>query len=257
MVADSWTVTRRDFAHWARQPGQLAVGLVFPVMMLVMFAYFLGGGMAVPGGGKYVEFLVPGMFALTMAFGLEATMTALTQDMNRGIIDRFRALPMATSAVLVGRSIADMLQSAAGLLVMVGAGLLMGWRSHHGPGAALAAVGLSLLFRFAMLWVGILVGLVAGRPEMVQAVQILIWPVTFLSSAFTSPDTMPDWLGAIARWNPLSSTAGAVRDLFGNPHWSDGSWATDNAVLLAVLWPLVLLAVFFPLAVARYGRLSR
>jgi ABC-type multidrug transport system permease subunit len=247
-------MTRRGLAHWARQPVQLAVGLAFPVMMLVMFGYFLGGGMDVAG---YREYLVPGMFALTMAFGLEATMVALTQDLTKGVVDRFRSMPMAPSAVLVGRSAVDMLESAVALLVLVGAGLAMGWSWHDGWAGALAALGLLLWLRLAMLWTGIYLGMVAGRPEMVQAVQILVWPSVFLSNAFTSPDTMPGWMGAIAEWNPLSATALATRELFGNPVWgAGGSWATEHALLLAVAWPAVLVAVFCPLAVRRYRRLD-
>ncbi|MEU6079970.1 ABC transporter permease [Streptomyces sp. NPDC047108] len=256
-LTDCWTMTRRELAHWARQPVQIVVGLVFPVMMLLMFAYFIGGGMTVAGGGDYKEFLVPGMFVLTMAFGLEATMIAITQDLNKGVVDRFRSMPMASSAVLVGRSAADMLQSALGLVVMVGVGLAMGWRWQGGSAGALGAVGLLLLLRFAMLWIGIFLGLLAGRPELVQAVQILIWPVAFLSSVFSSPEDMPGWLGAVAEWNPLSATAAAVRELFANPGWGGGSWVARHALELAVAWPLVLLAVFFPLAVSRFARLSR
>ncbi|WP_059010963.1 ABC transporter permease [Streptomyces specialis] len=250
------TMPRRGFAHWARRPGQFAVGLAFPVMMLVMFAYFLGGGMAVEGGGDYTEFLVPGMLALTMAFGLEATMIELTQDINRGVLDRFRSMPIARSAILVGRSLLDMLGSVVSLLVMLGAGWAIGWRWHGTAAEAAAAIGLLLLLRFAMLWAGILLALVARRPESVQAVQILVWPVAFLSNAFTSPDTMPDWMGAVAEWNPMSATAGAIRELFGNPGWGGDSWAVEHSVALAVAWPLVLLAVLVPLAVRRYARLS-
>ncbi|MEV5594091.1 ABC transporter permease [Streptomyces sp. NPDC052496] len=257
LLADSWTMTRRGLAHWARQPVQVVVGLAFPVLMLVMFGYFLGGGMALPGGGDYKEFLVPGMLALTMAFGLEATMVAVTGDLDKGVIDRFRSMPMAPSAVLIGRSVLDMLESAVSLLVMIGAGLLMGWRWHGGFGAALYAVGLLLLLRFAMLWIGLHLALLAGKPELVQAVQILVWPLGFLSSAFVSPASMPAWLGAVAEWNPLSATAGAVRELFGNPRWPGGGWASEHAQLLAVGWPLVLLAVFFPLAVRRFGRMGK
>ncbi|MDX3228278.1 ABC transporter permease [Streptomyces sp. ME19-01-6] len=256
-ATDSWTMTRRGLAHWARLPAPLVVGLVFPVMMLLMFAYFLGGGMTVPGGGDYKEYLVPGMLALNMAFGIESTMIAVTQDLNKGVIDRFRSMPIAPSAVLVGRSALDMLQSALGLLVLIGTGLAMGWRWHVGPGDALAAVGLLLLLRFAMLWLGIYFGMVAGRPEMVQAVQILIWPVGFLSNVFASPESMPGWLGAIADWNPMSATATAVRELFGRPGQGGGPWPVEHAQLLAVCWPLALLAVFLPLAVGRYKNLSR
>ncbi|MER5470338.1 ABC transporter permease [Streptomyces sp. NPDC002685] len=242
-------MTRRELAHWARQPVQAAVGLVFPVMLLLMFGYLVGGGRGVEGA--YVDYLVPGMLALTMAFGLEGTMLAVTQDLDKGVIDRFRSLPMANGAVLVGRSAADMLQSAVGLAVLTGVGYAIGWHAHGTPGAFLGAMGLLLLFRFAMLWIGIHLAMVAGKPEMVQAVQILVWPVGFLSNAFATPDSMPGWLGTVVEWNPMSHTATAVRDLFGGPGGEPGHAGA------AVLWPLALLAVFFPLAVRRFARLSR
>ncbi|MFJ2025978.1 ABC transporter permease [Streptomyces sp. NPDC087897] len=254
-VADSWTMTRRELAHWARQPVAVLVNLVFPVMLLLMFTYLVGGGRGVDGDPT--EYLVPGMLALTMAFGLESTMLAVTQDLGKGVIDRFRSMPMAPGAVLVGRSAADMLQSVAALAVMTGVGYAVGWRWHHGPGAALGAMGLLLLLRFAMLWVGIHLALVAGRPEMVSAVQILVWPVGFLSNVFAAPGSMPAWLGAVVEWNPMSATATAVRDLFGNPGGAAGSWAAEHAGLLAVLWPVAIVAVFFPLAVRRFARLGR
>ncbi|WP_437114866.1 ABC transporter permease [Streptomyces longispororuber] len=255
-VADSWTMTRRELAHWARQPVQVFVGLAFPVMMLLMFNYLIGGGKGI--AGNYVEFLVPGMFALTMVFGLDATMVAVTGDLNKGVVDRFRAMPMTNGAVLVGRSVADMLQSFASLLVMMGVGLAIGWRWHGSLAAVAGAVGLLMLLRFAMLWLGIYLAMVAGKPELVMAVQILVWPVGFLSNAFTVPQTMPDWLGAVVEWNPMSATAAAVRDLFGNdPGVPDTSWAADHAALLAVLWPLVLAALFAPLAIRRFTALSK
>lgn len=248
-LTDSWTMTRRELAHWARQPVRVLVGLVFPVMLLLMFGYLVGGGRGVEG--EYVDYLVPGMLALTMAFGLEATMIAVTQDLNKGVIDRFRSMPMANGAVLVGRSAADMLQSVLSLAAMIGVGLAIGWRVHGGVGGLLAAVGLLLLFRFAMLWIGIHLAMVAGKPEMVQAVQILVWPVGFLSNAFATPDSMPGWLGTVVDWNPMSQTATAVRDQLGGPGGEPGH------VGAAVLWPLALLAVFFPLALRRFARLSR
>ncbi|MFF7180232.1 ABC transporter permease [Streptomyces sp. NPDC008121] len=248
VMSDCWTMTRRELAHWARQPVQVVVGLVFPIMMLLMFGYLVGGGRGVEG--EYVDFLVPGMLTLTMVFGLEGTMTAVTQDLNKGVIDRFRSMPMADGAVLVGRSAADMLQSAAGLLLMIGVGHALGWRATGGAGAFLGAVGLLLLLRFAMLWIGIFLALVAGRAELVQAVQILVWPIGFLSNAFAVPGSMPGWLGTAVEWNPMSATATAVRDLFGNPGGEPGQ------VMAAVVWPLALLAVFFPLAVRRFRRLS-
>ncbi|MEU7010724.1 ABC transporter permease [Streptomyces sp. NPDC046332] len=248
VMSDCWTMTRRELAHWARQPVVVVVGLAFPVMMMLMFGYLVGGGREIQG--DYVDYLVPGMLTLTMVFGLEATMTAVTQDLNKGVIDRFRSMPMADGAVLVGRSVADMLQSAAGLLVMAGVGYAIGWRAHGGPVAFLGAMGLLLLLRFAMLWIGIYLAMVAGRPELVMAVQILVWPVGFLSNAFASSESMPGWLGTVVQWNPMSATATAVRDLFGNPGGEPGH------VMAAVVWPLLLLAVFLPLAVRRFRRLS-
>ncbi|MFD5874135.1 ABC transporter permease [Streptomyces sp. NPDC060322] len=254
-LTDSWTMTRRELAYWARQPVQVVVGLVFPVMLLLMFNYLVGGGSGIDGDNT--DFLVPGMLALTMAFGLEGTMLAVTQDLNKGVIDRFRSMPMVPGAVLAGRSAADMLQSVAALAVMTGVGYALGWRWHKGTAAALTALGLLLLLRFAMLWIGIHLAMVAGRPEMVQAVQILVWPVGFLSNVFASPESMPGWLGAVVEWNPMSATATAVRGLFGNPGGASGSWAAEHAGLLAVAWPVALLVLFLPLAVRRFARIDR
>lgn len=256
-LADGWTITLRDLSHWARQPSQVIVGLLFPVMVVLMFGYLFGGGMTVPGGGDYREFLMPGMFAMTMVFGIETTFTSVSTDAARGVTDRFRSMPMAASAVVVGRAVADMLNSVLGLAVMVACGLAVGWRWHDGPGAALAAVGLLLLLRFALLWIGIHLGLVIKSPEAVMAVQILVWPLGFLSNTFASPATMPGWLGAIAEWNPMSATVAATRELFGNPGWGGDSWAAQHAPLMAVVWPVLLLAVFFPLSARRYRLLSR
>ena len=256
-IIDAWTIAGRDLAHWARQPFQVVVGLLFPVLLVLMFGYLFGGGMVLPGGGNYREFLLPGMFTMTMLFGIEATMIAVTTDASKGVTDRFRSLPMAPSAVVVGRSIADMLNSLVGLVAMVICGLAVGWRWHHGPGKALLAVGLLLLLRFALLWVGIYLGLVVKNPEAVMAVQILVWPLGFFSNTFAAPATMPGWLGAIAEWNPLSATVAATRQLFGNPGWGGESWAAQHALWLAILWPLLLCAIFFPLSVSRYRGLSR
>jgi ABC-2 type transport system permease protein len=257
-LADGWTMTRRDVLHWSREPGPVIIGLLFPVLMVVMFGYLFGGAMAVPGGGDgYREFILPGMFAMTMAFGLEATMIAVSTDAARGVTDRFRSMPMAPSAVVVGRAGADLLNSVLGLAVIMVAGLLVGWRAHTDPLSVLAAVGLLLLLRFALLWLGIYLGLVIKGAESVVAVQILIWPVSFLANTFVAPGTMPGWLGTIAEWNPLSATVAATRELFGNPSWGGGSWVEQHALLMAVVWPVVLTAIFFPLSVRRFQRLSR
>ncbi|TDP91137.1 ABC transporter permease [Labedaea rhizosphaerae] len=256
-VTDGWTITRRDLLHWRRAPSIAVITLLFPVLLLLMFSYLLGGGMAVPDGGDYREFLVPGMAAMVMLFGLETTFTSVATDATRGITDRFRSLPMSPSAVVLGRAGADLLQSLATIAVLIGAGLLVGWRWHNGLGPALGALAMLILLRIALLAVGIFLGLLAADPQAVVAMQILVWPFGFLSNVFTSPATMPGWLGTIADANPVSATVAAVRELCGNPGWPGTSWFAENATLLAVVWPLVLLAIFFPLAVRRYQRLNR
>ncbi|QFG20484.1 ABC transporter permease [Actinomadura sp. WMMB 499] len=258
-AADGWTLTRRALAHWVRRPDQLVMGLLFPVMVVLMMGYLFGGQMEVPGG-DYRAFIVPGMFAMTMVFGVETTFTAIAADAARGVSDRFRAMPMSPSAVVVGRGAADLIDALAALAVMAGCGLLIGWRVHDGILPALAGLGLLLLLRFALIWVGVYLGLVAKGPESVMVVQILVWPIGFLSSALVAPGTMPGWLGTIAEWNPMSSTVTACRELFGDPSLaalSSGSWAAGHALLLAVAWPLAITAVFFPLAVRRYRAMGR
>lgn len=258
-VADAWVITGRDLAHWARQPGAvIANTLLFPLMIVLMFGYLLGGAMTVPGGGDYRDFLMPGMFAMTMVFGIGATVTAVSADVARGVTDRFRAMPMATSAVIAGRAAADMLSSAAALAVLTGCGWLVGWQPHRGATRAVAALALLLLLRFAFVWIGIYLGLTFySSPEAVTAVRTLEFPIGFLGNPFVAISTMPVWIAAIAQWNPLSSTVSAARQLFGDPTGAHSSWITDHAVLLAVAWPLLLIAVFFPLSLHRYRRLSR
>ena len=256
-IADAWIITRRDLTHWRLRPATVIMGWFFPVMIVLMFGFLFGGALRVPNGGSYFEFLMPGMFATTMLFGLEATMLAVTTDASRGVTDRFRSLPMSASAVVLGRCLADLLNSIVGLAVVLGVGLLLGWRWHAGLAPALAAIGLLLLLRFALLWVGIFFGLRAKGPESVTSVQILVWPVSFLSNAFVDPSTMPPWLGVCAQWNPLSATTSAIRQLFLNPGWQAGSWSAEHAVLLAMGWPVLLVAIFLPLSVRAYRRLNR
>jgi ABC-2 type transport system permease protein len=255
-LTDSWTMTERALAHWVRQPWLVGMGLAFPLLLLAMFLYIFGGGMTVPGGGDYRDFLVPGVFAVTMFFGLEATMTAVNADVARGVTERFRSMPMAPSAVVAGRSIADLLFSVIALLVLVGAGLMVGWEWHAGFGDALYAFALLLVLRFAFIWVGIYLGLLVKGQESIASVQVLVWPFAALSSVFTSPEHMPNWLGTIAEWNPLSATLNATRELFGNPGSGGGSWVAEHAELMAVAWPLAIVAVFFPLSVRAYRALG-
>ncbi len=258
-IRDTWVITRRGLAHWRQQPGAVIVNtLVFPVMIVLMFGYLLGGAMTVPGGGDYRDFLMPGMFAMTMVFGIGATVTAVSTDAARGVTDRFRSLPMAAPAVIAGRAAADMLNSTAALTVLTGCGLAVGWHPHRGAARAIAALSLLLLLRFAFLWIGVYLGLrFHSSPEAVTAVRTLEFPAGFLGSPFVAVSTMPAWLGAIALWNPLSSTATAARQLFGDPMGANSSWITSHALTMSVAWPLLLTAVFFPLSLRRYQRLSR
>ncbi|GAA1855143.1 ABC transporter permease [Myceligenerans crystallogenes] len=256
-LREGWIITLRDLRHWQREPWGPIFGILFSVMLVLMFGYLLGGSIALPGGGDYLPYLLPGVFALSMMFGIEATMTAVANDSRKGVTDRFRSLPISAAAVPLGRAGADLLNSAVELAVLLAGGLLIGWRATGGIAGALLAVGLLLWFRFAMLVVGVFLGLAFRGEGGVTAVQVLVWPVGFLSNAFVAPESMPAWLGFVAQWNPLSATAAACRELFGNPSGISGGVLADHAVLLAVLWPAVLVAVFLPLAVRSYRALSR
>lgn len=252
-----WVITQRDLLHWTRQPWTPIFGLLFSIMLLLMFGLLFGGAMSVPGGGDYLQFLLPGMLALTMMFGVEATMTAMAADARKGVTDRFRSMPIPSAAVCLGRAGADMVSSAVELAVLIAGGLLIGWRITSDLGSAALAVLLLLALRFALLWVGICLGLAFRGEGVTGAVQVLVWPVGFLSTALVSSESMPAWLGAIAAWNPLSATATAVRELFGNPTGVTTGPLVDHAVLLAALWPIAITLVFLPLSARAYRRLRR
>lgn len=257
VVADGWAIARRDLIHWRRNPARIIGGLAYPAVSILLFGYVFGSAMVVPGGGNYIQFLMPGMFAMTMVMGLGETMTAVATDAAKGITDRFRSMPMTQSGVVLGRSLADMVNSLIDLGVLLVAGLLVGWRVRGGLTEALAAVGLLLLLRFAVKWVGIYVGLLVPNVEAVGALYGLLFPLVMISNAFVAPELMPGWLGAIAEWNPMSSTVVATRELFGSPGVvAGGAWISQNAALMAVVWPVAIVAVFFPLSVRQFRRLS-
>ena len=256
-LADVWTLTLRSLQFWRREPTQIIAGLGFSIMLVVLFAFLFGGAMSVPGGGPYIEFLMPGMFVMTMAFGTAETMIAVTQDADKGVTDRFRSMPMSSAAVLLGRGISDMLYASLGLAVMIGCGLVLGWRWHSGPAEVVAAIGLLMFLRFALVWAGMWMGLVLSGAAALAIVQTVMFPVTMVTNTFAPTDTMPVWLGTLAEWNPLSATVTATRELFGNPGVGGGSFVAQYALPLAVLWPVVIMAVFLPLAVRRYRRLDR
>ena len=254
---DGWLIARRDMDQWVREPQMIVWGLIYPIMFVLLFGYVFGSGIVVPGGGNYREFLMPGMFAQTMAFGIGETLAAVQADAQKGVTDRFRSMPMAPSAVVVGRCIANTLYSAASLALLAGAGLAIGWRWHGTPAETALAFGLLLLLRMSFLWIGIYAGLKAKSPEAANAVYGLLYPVTMLSNVFIATELMPPWLGFIAELNPLSATTTATRELFGNPGVASEGWLAENALLLAVVWPLVITAVTLPMAVRAYQRLSR
>lgn len=257
VLQQGWLMTQRDLRHWQREPWAPLFGIAFSLMLLLVFGFLFGGAIEVPGGGDYLPYLLPGMFALTMLFGVETTMAAVTEDAKRGITDRFRSMPIHSVAVPLGRSVADVLNSALQLAVLMVGGLLVGWRIDGSPAAAALAVALLLWLRFAVLWIGIYLGLVLRGEGGLAAVQVLVWPIAFTSNLFVAPETMPDWLGTLAQWNPVSATAAAARELFGNPTGITDGVLADHAVLLACAWPAVLTAVFLPLAARSYRNLSR
>ena len=256
-LREGWLIAGRDVLHWIREPWGLVFGLAFNIMLILMFAFLFGGAIEVPGGGDYIAFLLPGMFALTMLFGLEGTMTAMAEDAKRGITDRFRSLPISSASVALGRAIADLANSTLSLAVLMIGGLLVGWRPTTGPAEIALGIVLLLWLRFALLWLGIFLGLSFRGTGATTVVQVLVWPIGFLSTVFVSAETMPGWLGVIAEWNPVSATATATRELFGNPTGVTSGWLAENAVLAASVWPLVITVVFLPLAAAAYRRLRR
>lgn len=261
-MADGWTVTRRYMTHWIREPEVVLIGLIVPIMLVLVFGYVFGSAMAVPGADSgargYREFLMPGMFVMAMLYAIGSTGTAVATDLDKGVIDRFRSMPMSRSALLAGRSVADTLRAALEIVVLLSCAVAVGWRWHEGAGRLLAAVGLLLLLRLALTWVAIYLALLMPTPDSTSlVVYVLAFPLGALSSMFVPAALLPGWLGTTAGWNPLSATVTATRQLFGNPGTGGDAWVTQHAVLMAVLWPLLLLAVVVPLAVWRYRRLSR
>ncbi|HEX2363174.1 MAG TPA: ABC transporter permease, partial [Jiangellaceae bacterium] len=226
-----------------------------PIMFVLLFAYVFGGAIQVPGV-DYREWLMAGIFAQTMSFACAPAAVGLADDMQKGLIDRFRSLPMARSGVIGGRVVADLVNQFAVLVIMMICGVIVGWRVHNGLWQFLAAVGLLMLFAFAMLWVGAFIGLSVANPQ-VAASAGLIWlfPVVFVSNAFVPPATMPDWLQTIAEWNPISAVVEACRQLFGNGSLvvSD-AWPMRHPVTASLIWLSLIIAVFAPLAINKYKR---
>jgi ABC transporter DrrB family efflux protein len=227
--------------------GQLSF-TVQPIIFVLLFVYVFGGAIATPGFEDYTDFLMPGIVAQTMSFGGFVTALGLAEDLRKGLIDRFRSLPMSRSAVLAGRTLADVATNVISLTIMVAVGLIVGFRFHSSPLEVVAGIGLMLLFGYAFSWIFAYCGLVASSGESAQAIGfIVIFPITFISSAFVPVDSMPSWLEPIAENNPFTTVVDAMRAL-----WVDAP--AGNDIWGAVLWSLGLIAVFAPLSVARYRR---
>lgn len=259
-ATDTWTVARRHLLRLVRRPDELLGTLLIPVMAVAMFGFVfgdaLGAAMAAPGG-EYREFLLPGVFALTMAFGIGNTTIAVAADVRGGVLDRMRTLPASPAALLGGRSLADLLTALAELAILAGLGALLGWQWHDGAGSALAAFGLLLLLRVAFSWVGILLGLLVSGPEAAMKYFALVFPLAMVADTIVPTHLMPGWLAGAAEWNPLSATVLAARELFGNPTVSATSWVAEHSVLMAMAWPLAITTSCLPLALARLRRLGR
>jgi ABC-2 type transport system permease protein len=257
LISDVAVLTRRILARIAREPETLMDVTIQPILFVLMFAYVFGGAIPLPGGGSYHEYLVGGMLAMGLAMTAPGTAVALVTDMSSGLIDRFRSLPTARSAVLAGRTIADLVTQVIGAVVVAGVGLAIGWRIHSSVADAAAAFGLALLFGYAFTWTGACLGMVLRSPESAQQLGfVLFLPLTFVSNAFVPTQGMPGWLQAVANWNPMSALAAASRQLFGNPNpaASVQAWPMQHPELAVIGWSAVLLAVFAPLAVHLYRR---
>jgi ABC-2 type transport system permease protein len=258
-LVDGATIVRRNLTYLRHAPGMLAVIVMAPVAMVVMFGYVFGSAIVVPGGGNYREYLIPGLFGM-VAVNLIPMMVTTARDVDQGFVDRYRTLPMGRAAVPFGMTGSQIVLGALGLVLMALCGLAVGWRIHNGPGRALAAFGLLLLFQYAMSWVGVYLGLLMRSEEMASQLSALVFPVSMVSNAFVPTAGMPAWLRVVADWNPVSAIVGAARDLFGNggaPVGSGAPWPVAHPVAATLAWSAALLLVFVPLAVRRYHRTSR
>ncbi len=254
---DSWVVAKRNLRRMTRIPEIVIFGLIQPIMFVVLFSFVFGGAMLVGGSSSpvvYRNFLMAGIFAQTVTFATAGAGAGIADDMHKGVIDRFRSLPMARGAVLTGRTIADLVQTALTMLVLIIVALIVGWRIHNGIPKALAAFGLLLLLGYAFSWIGALIGLSVRTPEAATSGGLIwLFPVTFISIAFVDSRQMAGWLQPIAEWNPFSATVQACRVLFGNPGVSPSdAWPMQHPVWASILWSLVILVVFRTLAVRKY-----
>ncbi|MEW2546250.1 ABC transporter permease [Streptomyces sp. NPDC047002] len=258
-LRDAGILAGRNLLNLRRTPGSVIAALVQPVMFVLLLAYVFGGSL---GGAGYRTFLMGGIFAQAVTFNAAFTALGLAADLDKGIVDRFRSLPMPRTAVLLGRTLSDLLMSAVTLTVTSLCGLLVGWRTAGSLPEAVLAYLVVLLFAFAMSWVGATIGLAARSVEVAQSAGLVwLFPVTFVSSAFVSTATMPGPLRTVAEWNPVSATATAIRGLFGNPPppgTDPGhAWPVVHALPYAVACAAAITALFMGLAAARFRRVTR
>jgi len=250
-LSDIWAMTRRNLVHISREPMQLSDVTLQPLLFTILFVYIFGGAIPIPGGGSYVNFLLAGILALNMVTSTMGTAVGLATDLHEGMIDRFRALPMWRSAVLVGRSMADLLTSCLCALIVALTGLAVGWR----PGANyISIVGgflLMIFFAYSISWVTSCAGLNSKSPESAASFGfIVLFPLTFVSNAMVPTQHMPGWLQAIATWNPVSAVVAGARVLWDNPNPSGTihAWPMQHPVEAALIWSVGILAVAAPLA---------
>lgn len=246
----------RNVKHIRRMPEMLADVTFQPIMFVVLFAYVFGG--SINAGVNYREWLLPGIMAQTMTFSCFVVAVGLTNDLNKGVIDRFRSLPISRASVLIGRSISSLIHSSIGIVVMAGTGLVIGWRIHEGFGKAVLGFALLLLFGFAMIWFGILAGSALKSVEAVQGVMFTaVFPLTFLADTFAPAANMsPAWLRAIAEWNPISSLVRAVRELWGNgaPLAPDSALPLHHPIESTIIWAAALTLILAPLSIRAFNR---
>jgi ABC-2 type transport system permease protein len=257
-LRDSWVVAKRNLRRMTRIPEIVVFGMMQPVMFVLLFTYVMGGAIAVPGTtdhNAYKQYLMAGIFAQTVTFAVAGASAGIAEDMTKGLVDRFRSLPMARSAVLVGRTMADLVQTALTVVVLALVAFAIGWRIHKGVLEAFGGFLLLLLLGYAFSWIGALIGLSVRSPEAATSAGLVwLFPLTFLSNAFVPVSTMPGWLQAIAYWNPFSATVQAVRDLFGNlpPGQVQTEWPMQHAIGVSIGWSLLIVAVFSWLSVRKY-----
>jgi ABC transporter DrrB family efflux protein len=258
-ISDSWLVGWRNLKRIPRIPELAIFAILQSIMFVLLFVYVFGGAIPIPGGGTYVDFFIPGIFAQTIVFASGTTAIGMTDDINKGIIDRFRSLPMARSAVLTGRTISDVVYNAGILVVLILSGLFVGWRVDSGIGNFVAGIGLLLLFAYAMTWLGVFLGMNVPTVEVGQQVIFtVLFPITFISNVFVPPGTLPSWLQPIAEWNPTSTLTASLRELWGNPNpYASDSFASQEPILVTLIWVAVFIAVFAPLSIRKYRQISR